>query len=124
MKPLAFIAISLLACSSACSTDYAWQPDAAPLRSDLFVCYTHATCDGVTVNTRHEVCAATSSVDIDAPGDQAAQEWTTVWTDDCRQHQGIVESGADESCLDRDGNSALFACSVSCAPQYEACATP
>lgn len=92
----------------------------------LYICYTNATCDGVTVNQTHEVCATASQGDLLQTGDRMVEDWKLIWKASCSQDEGIVTDRADREvgqlCLNTsDGSQATWGCEARCYPQYREC---
>lgn len=116
MKPLL-----LLALLGACTIN----TDDDKSQHQMWVCYTHALCDGDIEDMQHHVCAAPSPDDKVFPGDAAAHDWSALWTAGCFATQATgPERG---TCLQerpgdpKPGAPATWACTVTCEPTYEGC---
>ena len=91
----------------------------------LYRCYTHATCDGDTVDQVHDICVRPSAQDVLEPGDHEARNWGYVWSAACSQYEGIVADTSDhrigQECVANDGHASTWGCSQECIPQFTAC---
>ena len=106
------IIVLVLAFVVSCASDPA--PVVAHSSDTLYTCYTHATCNGVQVDQRHELCARPSSLDVVISGDAASTDWELAWRAACSVNQGnVLEQG--HTCGDTWG------CEATCVPTFDAC---
>jgi len=116
--------LALMMLFAACTT--APQADEPAPKHMLYICYTHATCDGNTVNQEHRLCADTApNLDYATAGDAAALDWVTLWEGTCRADEGIVLTSVErhpgEVCETSNGDAATWGCDADCEPQFEDC---
>lgn len=109
---------SLLIC--ACTTV---ETAPTPTSTDVtWTVYTHAECDGVTVNEAHSLCALPSPQDVQEPGDADVTDWVNAWLADCQATQGLMGTpGQGHFCVDASGQPAPSRCSVDVQPTFETC---
>lgn len=117
------IALAAMLATSCTADQSPPAPRAQSQRSDmLYICYSHATCNGVRVDQRHELCTRSSADDVLIQGDAAAQDWVLAWRATCSIDQGLVV-GLDvgKYCLQENGQPSTWGCEASCEPAFEAC---
>jgi hypothetical protein len=116
----ALVSMALAGCADDDTTSSTPAPSSAstPERM-LYICYSHATCDGATVDQAHRLCADASDQDYVIAGDAAARDWVTLWTGACRADEGIVVPTAElepgQTC------PGTWGCRADCVPQFEEC---